>query len=74
MANILLYYGYRVQWSVFETELPHHLEQEMISRLSQVIDGQRDSVRIYHICDRCRSAVHLLGLGDLTNTEKTFVI
>jgi len=73
-ANILLDYGDRVQRSVFETELPQRLEQEMTSRLGQVINTEQDSVRIYHICDRCRSGVHLLGLGDLMDTGRTIVV
>ncbi len=73
-AKILLDYGYRVQKSVFEIEAPQKLISEMEKRLKKVVDQNDDSLRIYHICQRCIAGSDFLGNAQLTNTEEVFVI
>ncbi len=74
VAKILLDYGYRVQYSVFEADLDDELLQEMIKRLEKVINTDEDSIRIYHICQNCLKQVQLQGKAELTNQEKFFII
>jgi len=74
VSKILLDYGYRVQYSVFEADLSGPLIQEMIKRLTQVIDPEQDSIRIYHICQRCLDQTQLFGDAELTNQEKVFIV
>ena len=53
MANLLLDYGHRVQYSVFEAIL----SPEDFTKLSQeaipILDNKTDSLRIYPLCQRC---------------------
>ena len=73
-AKILLDYGYRVQRSVFEIEADNNMIREMIDRLQSVIDNENDSLRIYHICNRCLDEVDIIGQGSLTNQETVFIV
>jgi len=74
VAKIMLDYGYRVQYSVFEAELDAELLSEMIGRLQKVIHPDQDSIRIYHICQRCLEQTQLFGDAELTNQEKVFIV
>jgi len=73
VAKVLLDYGYRVQYSVFEADLDEDLLKELIKRLSSQIDPREDSVRIYRICQRCLTQIHLVGQAQLTNQEIVFI-
>lgn len=74
VAKILLDYGYRVQYSVFEADLDAELLTELLGRLRRVINPQEDSLRIYHICQRCLDQTQLFGNAQLTHQEKVFIV
>lgn len=74
VAKILLDYGYRVQYSVFEVQLDERRFVEMQSRLLEVIDLTADSIRIYRICQRCLEQTKIHGLHELTNQEQLFIV
>ena len=74
VAKIMLDYGYRVQYSVFEAEVDQDLLKEIVQRLAKVIDPHEDSIRIYHICQRCLDQTQLFGDAQLTNQEKVFIV
>ena len=74
VADILLDYGYRVQYSVFEAELSEIVEREMLLRLKKAIDCEEDSLRVYHICQRCLAGIICSGNAELTNQEKVFIV
>ncbi len=74
LSKILLDYGYRVQYSVFEADVNKTLFGEMLSRIESVIDTSEDSVRIYHICSGCLKQTNLKGNAQLTNQEKVFIV
>ncbi|NLE29142.1 MAG: CRISPR-associated endonuclease Cas2 [Phycisphaerae bacterium] len=74
VAKVLLDYGYRVQYSVFEADLDQALLDELIQRLNKIIDPEEDSIRIYHICQRCLDQTNLFGDAQLTNQEKVFIV
>ena len=74
VAKILLDYGDRVQYSVFEAELDGELLEEMCRRLAKAIDPEEDSIRIYHICQNCLKQIRFQGRGELTQQEPFFII
>ena len=74
VAKILLDYGYRVQYSVFEVELDKRRFEEMHGRLLEAIDESEDSIRIYRICERCLVQTQIHGVRGLTNQERLFII
>ena len=58
IARILLSYGQRVQYSVFEVALrsPGQLE-ELCEQLRDLVDEQTD-IRLYRLCASCRRESH----------------
>jgi CRISPR-associated protein Cas2 len=75
VAKILEDFGDRVQYSVFEMELERSEQRaEMQSRLEKVIDPERDSVRIYVLCQGCRAKVAILGQGEVYQDEEVYIV
>ena len=73
VANILLDYGTRVQFSVFECNLDDKLLKKMTSRVSKVI-SEDDSLRIYPLCAKCKATVEVFGLGKVTEDKKVYIL
>lgn len=85
IANILLDYGQRVQYSVFECILDKELYDEMVKRLDSVVsksDGDSDydnenrrySVRIYGLCSQCEKAIKIIGAGEVIKKQDVYII
>jgi CRISPR-associated protein Cas2 len=70
VANLLLDYGRRVQYSVFECLVDTKTLDKIIALLKPFVEGT-DSIRVYPICGACLKNVVLLGRGELTE-EPTF--
>ena len=68
VAEILLDFGKRVQYSVFEAELDEKLFENLKNRLQKVISDQEDNIRIYPICKGCKKTIEVLGKG--VNSEE----
>ncbi len=73
VAKLLLDYGNRVQYSVFEAELTKELLDELIRRVKPYINEKEDSLRIYKICNRCLEQITLIGNAELLLPEDVFV-
>jgi CRISPR-associated protein Cas2 len=73
MAKILLDFGSRVQYSVFECILDNELLDKMIARVSQVI-SEEDRVSIYPLCARCEAGIRIFGKGEVTKDEKVYIL
>lgn len=63
VANILLDYGTRVQYSVFEMLVDENRLDELVERLKDFPECS-DSIRIYHICEGCLKKAIILGRGE----------
>ncbi|HEY6323091.1 MAG TPA: CRISPR-associated endonuclease Cas2 [Thermoanaerobaculia bacterium] len=74
VAKVLLDFGARVQFSVFECRLEAAQVERLARRLGAVIDEQEDSVRIYRICQECAPKVMILGTGVVTEDPEVYVI
>lgn len=64
VADLLLGYGERVQYSVFECDIKLKHFQKLRTGLARLISPQENGVRIYRLCAECRSATELLGKKD----------
>jgi CRISPR-associated protein Cas2 len=73
VAKILLDFGERVQYSVFECIMDDKLVEKMTSRLSKIITAE-DSVRIYALCAKCEKAIIVIGSGEITKDENVFIL
>ena len=75
IAKTLKDFGDLVQYSVFECILTEGLYHQMISRLSQLIQPEEDSIRVYRICQGCRQGIKILGQGQITGEPpEVFVV
>jgi len=61
VACILLDYGERVQYSVFEADLTAKELDELLEKLRQVLDSQRDCLNTYRVCGACLPECRTVG-------------
>lgn len=74
IANILEDFGDRVQFSVFECLLDQALFEKMLKRLEEVVKEDVDSVRVYSLCGNCEKGIKVLGQGEITKSEKYYIL
>jgi len=74
VAKILLDFGRRVQYSMFEAHLDWSSLENLKERLQKVISQAEDSVRIYGICGECKKFIVILGEGMVTQEPDVYVI
>ena len=73
VAKVLLDFGERVQYSVFECIMDDVLHEKMTSRLRKIIK-EEDSVRIYALCAKCEKTIMVIGSGEITKDEDVFIL
>ena len=61
LARRLVGLGLRVQYSVFELELPPEKLSLTLANLSDILLPEEDSLRVYCLCASCRSKAVFLG-------------
>jgi CRISPR-associated protein Cas2 len=59
----------RVQKSVFEGEIADERLVVLREKILDEIDLTKDTVRIYHLCARCRPATELVGVSTFVDTD-----
>lgn len=74
ISKILLDYGTRVQYSVFECRLTEPQLQEAEQRLLKVYDECEDTIRIYSLCRSCVSRVQAHGKGEVTQDPEVYIV
>ena len=62
LAKKLLNFGQRVQFSVFECELNPEQLQEMKKQVLPFVDLEKDSLRIYRLCENCLENLESFGV------------
>jgi CRISPR-associated protein Cas2 len=62
LAKKLLNFGQRVQYSVFECNLNKDQFGEMKKQALKLVDLDKDSLRIYRLCDSCRKHIESYGI------------
>jgi len=67
VADELLNFGERVQYSVFECHLDADRLDTLASRLLDLIDADADRVAYYRLCSR--DEVQIIGLGNRGPTQ-----
>lgn len=77
VMKILLGYGKRVQYSVFECNLSQKLYEQMYKKLASLMaDSVEGNIRFYHLCGKCEKEIHETGIpkGDLCHVEDVIII
>ena len=73
LAKIMLDFGARVQYSVFECNMDDKLLDTMLKRVGKIVSDE-DSVRIYALSGKCLATVKILGRGKLTEDENVYIV
>ena len=74
ISKLLLGYGERVQYSVFECEITHTELPGIMSKIKNIIDLTEDSIRIYYLTEELKQKIRIIGLGKITEYEEVYVI
>ena len=74
LAKILLDYGPRVQYSVFEVQLDAGARDELRQRIQAVVAPDEDSVRIYQLCAACEIRIEIIGQGTVPQDAEFIII
>ena len=74
IAKILLDFGSRVQYSVFEAILTKELLEKLLKRLKKVVNLKEDSIRIYRLCNDCKQRIEILGCGKVSEDKDVYIL
>jgi len=74
VSRLLLDYGVRVQYSVFECNISDDLLEKVLSEIAAVIDIAVDSVRCYRLCAGCGERIVNLGREKHCRCDDSFII
>lgn len=74
LYKLLLNYGGRVQYSVFECLLDGKHFNELKKRVRKVIDVKEDSVRYYLLCHECKARIEVTQGKPKLEDEKVIVV
>ena len=73
VSNTLLDFGKRVQYSVFECNITGKQLLLLENRIEQIVNKDKDTVRIYRFCDTCKDKLKIIGTGTFTRDEDVFI-
>ena len=62
LAKRLLNFGLRVQYSVFECDLTAEQYEQLKKQTLPFVNLEKDSLRIYRLCENCRQALESFGV------------
>lgn len=74
VATICQNYGQRVQKSVFECRVNQQQLEEMTHQLTQVIDKERDSLRIYLLHGSRDKVIWVYGRDNYVDFEEPLIL
>jgi len=74
VSDVLCDYGLRRQRSIFECILDEPKLQEMKKEIAKVIDREKDSVRIYALCEKCLKKAIVQGVGEIVEIKEYAIV
>jgi CRISPR-associated protein Cas2 len=74
IANLLLNYGVRVQYSVFECRLNEALLAKLRARLERLLKPDEDNIRIYRLCTACEREIIALGNAEAIVEKDVYIV
>ena len=74
VAKILLDFGVRVQYSVFEANLTDELFHTMRERLLNIIDEEFDNLVIYKLCNACVAKKESFGVVQVIEDKDFYIL
>lgn len=67
-------YGQRVQHSVFECDINDNQLIQLIHQLEQIIDQEKDSIRIYKLTGHSRDSIIHLGIKEPIDFNEPLIL
>lgn len=74
IAKALESIGERVQDSVFEAYLTEEELQKLLKKTGKIMKESEDSLRIYWLCQACRSKIRCVGQGRPTPPPSAMIV
>ncbi len=74
IARLMETYSGRVQGSVFEGYLTPEELEKLVRKAKKIMQEKEDSLRIYVLCQACRSKVRLVGQGTVTPPPGVMIV
>jgi len=74
VAKIMEGTGYRVQKSVFEAFLNPNDLRKLMERLTMALHIEKDSVRVYRLCESCNREIKIIGAGEQVESLPFIII
>lgn len=77
IVKVLLNYGKRVQYSVFECDISQESFGQMYKKLTMLMaDSEEGNIRFYHLCKKCEKEVQEIGIpkGNVCRLEDVVII
>ncbi|MCX7920374.1 MAG: CRISPR-associated endonuclease Cas2 [bacterium] len=74
IANVMEDYGDRIQYSVFECNLPQSRFEQMKQEISLAIEPKEDKVSFYFLCDACVTKKEYLGTCEIVQEPEVYII
>ena len=62
VAKILLDFGTRIQYSLFECNTDKRAYLRLQDRIQDAIDPEEDTVTFYHLCRSCEKGIERIGV------------
>jgi len=73
LAHKLKDFGSRVQLSVFEADVTSTELQKLYKLLERVKLAADDSIRLYQLCEACKTKIKLWGKGEVTQDKEFYI-
>ena len=73
VAKVLLGYGERMQYSVFECRVTKVEYLRMKEKLDDLIEPDEDAISFYFLCGSCRSKIERIGGRKLLPDDVIFI-
>ena len=74
LAEFLLDYGRRVQYSVFECSLTKKVLDVVLKGVVEYTDPEEDSVRVYSLCAECVASIKAFGPQRLRELSSAAIV
>lgn len=77
LAKLLLGYGVRIQYSVFECRLTDKRFQKLYREVFKLTDGKSEgSVRFYSVCANCEEKIVTIGkpISELSKLQEDVIV
>ncbi len=74
IAKLLEDYGKRVQYSVFECLIDLEQLKYIKKKAEEIIDKEKDSLRIYRLCENCQKLIEIIGEGEVSKDLDFYII